>query len=412
MQERVCCRQSPAIGFGMKFRRSRRGGSRVESVDPDGAAQMVGIEVEDLILQVEGSGRVTSQERIIGRYFQGDRDIELTIQRGETRKSVQLHLESPKVEQDSRIVANNRLPTKDTPSIKEQLVESMSSVEQRLDDHVALLTSTLYGENSVIQGLLLREDIVVSKSSCVGDAIRVTWDRNRTTTGTVIARNQDLDLVVVRMAQPHRIPEPLVSLIPLEKSLGKLLVVPSQDDQGHVGVVGSSVFSISRGQGRGYLGVHLDTEEGRVILAEVMRGGAAEKAQLEEGDQLIRIDEMVVNRPEDVYSYLRSKIPSDQITIVYRRNDQEQTKTVKLGEVLSSARHVADTFDGGRSNRRDGFDEIFCHDAALFPHECGGPVFNANGGLVGLNLARFSRTLCFAVPISKVHQFVDASLGK
>ncbi len=85
-----------------------------------------------------------------------------------------------------------------------------------------------------------------------------------------------------------------------------------------------------------------------------MRGGAAEKAQLEEGDQLIRIDEMIVNRPEDVYSYLRSKIPSDQITIVYRRNDQEQTKTVKLGEVLSSARHVADTFDGGRSNRRDG----------------------------------------------------------
>ncbi len=212
----------------MKFRRSRRGGSRVESVDPDGAAQMVGIEVEDLILQVEGSGRGNIEERIIGRYFQGDRDIELTIQRGETRKSVQLHLESPKVEQDSRIVANNRLPTKDTPSIKEQLVESMSSVEQRLDDHVALLTSTLYGENSVIQGLLLREDIVVSKSSCVGDAIRITWDRNRTTTGTVIARNQDLDLVVIRMAQPHRIPEPLVSLIPLEKSLGKLLVVPAR----------------------------------------------------------------------------------------------------------------------------------------------------------------------------------------
>ncbi len=57
--------------LGMKIRRSRRGGSRVESVDPDGAAQMVGIEVEDLILQVEGGGRGNIQERIIGRYLRG-----------------------------------------------------------------------------------------------------------------------------------------------------------------------------------------------------------------------------------------------------------------------------------------------------------------------------------------------------
>jgi serine protease Do len=70
---------------------------------------------------------------------------------------------------------------------------------------------------------------------------------------------------------------------------------------------------------------------------------------------------------------------------------------------------VADSFDGGPSLRRDGFQNVFCHDATLFPHECGGPLFDCDGKFIGLNIARYSRTQCYAIPSEVIRSFVAAA---
>ncbi len=53
---------------------------------------------------------------------------------------------------------------------------------------------------------------------------------------------------------------------------------------------------------------------------------------------------------------------------------------------------------GGLSRRRFGFPIAFQHDSVVEPTDCGGPVVNLKGELVGLNIARAGRTETYAIP--------------
>jgi len=66
---------------------------------------------------------------------------------------------------------------------------------------------------------------------------------------------------------------------------------------------------------------------------------------------------------------------------------------------------VADRME--RSGRRDGFTKVFSHDADLQPEECGGPLYDWQGNLIGLNIARNSRVRSYAIPTSVVRAFIQ-----
>jgi serine protease Do len=55
--------------------------------------------------------------------------------------------------------------------------------------------------------------------------------------------------------------------------------------------------------------------------------------------------------------------------------------------------------EGGRFSKiRAGFEAVIQHDSPLTPEDCGGPLVNSDGELVGLNIARSSRIRSFALP--------------
>lgn len=54
------------------------------------------------------------------------------------------------------------------------------------------------------------------------------------------------------------------------------------------------------------------------------------------------------------------------------------------------------------SDRDSDFPSVFQHDAPLFPEECGGPVCDLKGNVLGLNIARNSRAASFAIPSSHI----------
>ncbi len=61
---------------------------------------------------------------------------------------------------------------------------------------------------------------------------------------------------------------------------------------------------------------------------------------------------------------------------------------------------------------RDDSKIVFAHDAKLKPSECGGPLFGLGGDLVGINVARFSRSRSYAIPAHVVKRFVLETVGK
>ena len=54
------------------------------------------------------------------------------------------------------------------------------------------------------------------------------------------------------------------------------------------------------------------------------------------------------------------------------------------------------------SRRRDGFDAVFQHDATIEPEQCGGPLVDLDGRLIGINIARAGRVESYALPLAEV----------
>src|SRR5439155_21464335 len=65
------------------------------------------------------------------------------------------------------------------------------------------------------------------------------------------------------------------------------------------------------------------------------------------------------------------------------------------------------------SNRRGGFPFILQHDTVLKPKDCGGPLVDLDGKVVGINIARAGRTESYAIPSEKVQALLeDLNSGK
>ncbi len=52
----------------------------------------------------------------------------------------------------------------------------------------------------------------------------------------------------------------------------------------------------------------------------------------------------------------------------------------------------------GISGRHDDFPAVLQHDTLLRPGECGGPLVDLSGKVIGVNIARGGRTETYAVP--------------
>ena len=53
---------------------------------------------------------------------------------------------------------------------------------------------------------------------------------------------------------------------------------------------------------------------------------------------------------------------------------------------------------GGISNRHNDFPAVLQHDSVLRPADCGGPLVDLSGKVVGVNIARGGRTETYCVP--------------
>lgn len=147
----------------------------------------------------------------------------------------------------------------------------------------------------------------------------------------------------------------------------------------------------------GYLGVQIGNNPNGVVVNRV-EAGAAKRVGIKDGDELIRLDETEVKEMRDVFAFLRSKDPNSQIKAVIKRADEELTKEILLGNRPETSGHIAGNLVGGKSLRRDGFSYAISHDGDINPEDCGGPVFDLEGNLLGINIARCSRVRCYVVP--------------
>ena len=153
---------------------------------------------------------------------------------------------------------------------------------------------------------------------------------------------------------------------------------------------------------RGILGITLDISS---TVTEVFPGSGADEAGLQVGDVITGIEGDAYPDRDDLLNRLRRFRPGDSLRLSVRRGDKDQKILATLGNESSAMvdrQARQNMMAGPLSIRSGGFDRALQHDTVLRPEDCGGPVADLSGRVVGMNIARAGRVESYALPTSAI----------
>lgn len=261
------------------------------------------------------------------------------------------------------------------------------------------------GEPAAIGVVLDDKGHIVTKASDLLGALTCQTGDGEDYAATLIGSDNTHDLAVLKTDAKGL--KPAVwrnGDVPIPGSL--IASVAPEDELLSVGIVSSDLREItgsSQPEGRrGWLGVGLGDGEGGLGVTSVTRGSAAMKAGIEPGDRIVKIDGATMQDYEQVIQAVGANLPGKTIQLVVQRDEERLELSAKLGK-----RHThplpQDHWGGGPfSARRSSFPSVLPHDSVIHPTECGGPLVDTDGKVVGINIARALRVTTYAIPADVV----------
>ena len=289
--------------------------------------------------------------------------------------------------------------TTNNASVKSAFKEAIS------DASAASVTILSDGEPAAIGVVLDREGHIVTKASdLLGELVCETGNGDEypaTLVGSDIAH----DLAVLKVAADGLNPAAWrTGEVPVPGSL--IASVAPEDELLSVGVISSGPRRIGgpaeAEDRRGWLGVGLGEGANGLGVTNVTRDSAAMKAGIERGDRIVRIDDIAMRDFQHIADVIGANPPGRTITIVVEREDEELELSAKLGKAHTRPLPQDHWGGGPFSARRTGFPTVLPHDSVIHPTECGSPIVDTDGKIVGINIARALRVTTYAVPADVV----------
>lgn len=171
---------------------------------------------------------------------------------------------------------------------------------------------------------------------------------------------------------------------------------------------------------RGFLGIYPEDEkdsDGKVIGAKIAtldaKGGAA-KAGLKEKDVIIELNGMPTPGQETLRAFLENLRPGDSVKVKLLRDGKEmEFKATLTGQLQPSRGDIQNAMGGELSGRRTGFGSVLQTDMVIAPKDCGGPVVDLDGKVLGVNIARAGRVETWILPGEVIRPLLsDLKAGK
>ncbi|MEE9404915.1 MAG: trypsin-like peptidase domain-containing protein [Algisphaera sp.] len=187
-------------------------------------------------------------------------------------------------------------------------------------------------------------------------------------------------------------------------ALGRWVVVPGLDA---VPLAVGVVSAVQRSLPPVRLGVafFVDPTRERLVVSDVKHNMGAAAAGVQKDDVLLELEGAELHTIEDVREPLRNRGAGDTLDLVVEREGERITLEVTLMNRPIDLKNRSDFMNhmgNAISRRRDGFDRVFQHDATISPSQCGGPVVDVDGRLLGVNIARAGRVEAFVLPVEVV----------
>ncbi len=155
----------------------------------------------------------------------------------------------------------------------------------------------------------------------------------------------------------------------------------------------------------GQLGVLLREADGGASIESVLPKSPAEKVGLKADDLITHVNGKPTANMQEVIAAVRAHGIGDEVELTLKRGDKEMKITATLGRIATPSTHKRDLQNRmgvGLSERRDDFPMVLQHDSVVRPADCGGPLVDLSGKVVGVNIARGGRTETYTVAADAV----------
>jgi serine protease Do len=227
--------------------------------------------------------------------------------------------------------------------------------------------------------------------------IKARFGPNRTVDAQLVKIDTENDLALLKLAEGTYRPIAWEAQEPRPGQL--LLTVGVREPVLALGACSCEARSLLQ-RNRGRMGVApRETAEG---IAVYQVQSAARNAGLQDGDIIVSVQGREVKKVPELVSLIRKYRAGDELTVKTKRGETLLDFTIRLSTQdtinRQAPRFEAMNLLGSINSQRAGlFPWAMQHDSPLLPEQCGGPLVNLDGQVVGLNVARSGRTASFAL---------------
>ena len=126
----------------------------------------------------------------------------------------------------------------------------------------------------------------------------------------------------------------------------------------------------------------------------MVRGSPAAAAGLKAGDVITHVNAIAAKSVAELRHLLGQHRPGEVVRLTVKRGRQTLEMPVRLAQLAVPMNSLG----VGVSKRSDNFPAVIQHDTVLNPVDCGGPVVDLSGKVVGVNIAHAGRTETYCLP--------------
>lgn len=298
--------------------------------------------------------------------------------------------------------------------------QSKRNVEQyskRADNFVALFQPVVESASkSVVQiysggrqlalGLIVDSDgLVLTKASELKGELKCQLPNGKLLPAEVYGIHAQSDLAMLRVkAAGLNVVQFATDPAP---QIGQWVASPLPENDPLVGIVSVNTREIP--PSTPFIGISMTDLEDRdgVRITFIVSKSPADEAGLWVNDVITRIDSTDTTDIESLREALGQYDPGERITLTIMRGDTEKKIKLTLAEKdkisPQNQRSNQQNSMGSRlSRRRKAFPDAFQHDSMLTARNCGGPVVNIDGKVIGINIARAGRVANYSLPVSTI----------
>jgi len=263
------------------------------------------------------------------------------------------------------------------------------------------------GHKAALGAIVDSDGYVVTKASELKGRLEVQVHDGRKVEGRIVGRDTALDLALLKIEGKEL---PTVRWGDAKSASVGSWVVTTGLEREPVAIGVLSVGPRKIAAPSGALGVQLENDDVKARIAQVMPDSAAEKAGMQAGDQVVRVNDKQIAGRQELVDTIRGYMPGEEVRLLVRRGNEELSLNVKLGSlsmlVHGERAEFQNNLGGPLSERRAGFSSAIQHDTVLRPSDCGGPLVNLDGEAIGINIARAGRVESYALTADAVRESV------